>query len=54
MTLKLSEQVAAAPPITVAGMSLFGIPLDSWVQLLALFWLLVQILYFFYDKWRDK
>lgn len=42
------EQVAdvakAAPPITVTGMTIIGIPVQDWVLLLTLVYTLLQIL----------
>lgn len=49
-----SEVAASTPPITIAGMSLWGYPLADWVQLLAALWLVVQLGYFVWTKFIRK
>lgn len=44
------EAVKAAPPFTVAGMALCGIPLQDWVFLLTIVYLILQIGYFVFSK----
>lgn len=41
-----------APAIGVAAMSIGGVPLPEIVYILTIIWLLVQITWFCYDKWR--
>lgn len=41
-----------APAIGVAAMSIGGVPLPEIVYILTIIWLIVQIAWFCYDKWR--
>jgi hypothetical protein len=58
ITLNKSKQVAeiitGTPPVTVAGMTLFGYSIADWVQVLAVVWLLLQIGHFLYTKIREE
>lgn len=45
-----ADIAASAPPVTVAGMSFVGYPIQDWVQVIALIWLVLQIGYFVYAK----
>lgn len=40
----------AVPPMTVAGMTLFGVPLPDLVLIVTLIWLSLQIMGFCYDR----
>ena len=42
------------PPITVSGMILWGFPLSDWVVLATGFWILLQIGFFLYDRFKKK
>lgn len=44
------EAVKAAPPFTVAGLALCGVPLQDWVFILTLIYLALQIGYFIFSK----
>lgn len=44
------EALASAPPVTVAGLTLFGVGIADWVQVLAAVWLVIQIGHFIYTK----
>ena len=49
--------VAAAktvPPLTVAGLTLFGVQLSDWVLIFTLIWLTLQIGGFIFDKYRQS
>ena len=50
----IANNVAATPPVTVAGMTALGIPLADWVQVLAAIWLVVQIAGYLYNFWKKR
>jgi hypothetical protein len=55
MNQKMKEETAtvlakSAPPLTVTGMSVFGIPLDEWVYIATLIYLAIQIFVLLRDK----
>lgn len=41
---------AAAPPVTVAGITFLGHPVADWVQVVAIVWLVLQIGWFIWSK----
>lgn len=47
---QIAEAVKAAPPFTVAGLALCGVPLQDWVFILTLVYLALQIGYFVFTK----
>jgi hypothetical protein len=44
------EITKAAPPVSVAGLSLAGIHLQDWVFILTIIYTLLQMGYFIYSK----
>lgn len=44
------EITKAAPPVTVTGLSLFGVTLNEWVLIATLTYTLLQMGYFIYTK----
>lgn len=50
----VSEAVKAAPPVTVSGMMLFDIPLDAWVQIATLVYIVLQIGFLLYGKFKKN
>lgn len=44
------EAAASAPPVAVAGLTVLGVGISDWVQIVALIWLLLQIGHFVYTK----
>lgn len=55
-TLKdvLIEASKGSPPVSVAAMSLAGIPLSDWVLLLTALYTLIQIYFTLKKNWRRK
>jgi len=47
------EGVLSAPPALVAGLTLLGVSLQDWVLILTICWLLFQISYFIYQRYKD-
>lgn len=43
MKTDLTQAAAAAPPVTVTGLTLFGFPLQEWVLLLTFIYTIVLI-----------
>ena len=41
-----------APPIAVAGMTMAGVSLQDWVYVLTIAWLVVQLAWFCYSKYK--
>ena len=41
---QLSDAIKAAPPITITGMTIVGIPIQDWVLMLTLVYTILQIL----------
>jgi hypothetical protein len=54
MKTTMIENTAAAPPLTVVGMTFAGVPLDDWLKLLGVAWLLLQIGHFVWVKFIRK
>jgi hypothetical protein len=50
MKTEILHNAAAAPPVTVAGMTVLGYPISDWVQVLAGLWLLMQIGWWVYTR----
>jgi len=48
------EATYSAPPMTVVGMTFLGYPLDDWLKLLGVLWLLMQMGWFAYAKFIRK
>lgn len=42
------------PPATVSGMILWGFPLSDWVVLATGIWVVIQIGFFLYDRYKKK
>lgn len=51
---RLIDNAIAAPPLTVVGMTFLGLPLDDWLKLLGIAWLLLQIGHFLWVKFARK
>jgi len=49
----LREAVASAPPVSVAGLALAGISLQDWVLIVTLIWILLQMGYFTYKRYKE-
>lgn len=48
-----TEAVKVSPPLTVAGLTLFGVSLSEWVLVLTLLYTALQIMFLLRDKlWR--
>ena len=45
---------AAVPPVAVTGMSFAGIPLQEWVFLVTILWVVLQIIFLIYDRLKGK
>ena len=41
---QLSDVIKAAPPITITGMTIVGIPIQDWVLIMTLVYTILQIL----------
>ncbi len=58
MTISVTEVVhevtKATPPLAVQGLQLFGVPISDIVQLVTLVYLLIQIGWFAYSRYKDK
>lgn len=39
-------------PVAVGGLTLLGVDLQDWVVALSAVWLVLQIAWFVYEKWR--
>lgn len=39
-------------PVGIAGLTLLGVDLQDWVVALSAIWLVLQIAWFLYEKWR--
>ena len=54
----LAEASKAAPPVTVGGLSLVGVPLSDWLIIATLMYTVLQIVFLIRDKlyrpWKDK
>lgn len=54
----LAEASKAAPPVTVGGLSLVGVPLSDWLIIATLVYTVLQIVFLIRDKryrpWKDK
>lgn len=50
----LIEAVKSSPPVTVIGLTLGGIPLQEWVYILTIVYLLMQISWLGYSKFLRK
>ena len=46
--------VKAAPPVVVAGATLFGVPLQEWVYILTIIYLVLQIAALLLKCWKDR
>jgi hypothetical protein len=46
--------VKTLPPATISGMIIWGIPLNEWVLGLTALWILIQIGFFLYDRFKKK
>lgn len=47
--------VKASPPVTTVALSLMGVPLQEWVYIATLAYLLLQAFFLVRDKWwRDR
>ena len=59
-TQGLVEAAKVAPPVTVAGASMLGLPIADWVTILTVLYLILQMVlllpkyYELYLKWRVK
>ena len=51
MKQEVSDAVSAAPPITVAGLTLWGITLQDWVYLLTAIYTVMLITQHVWVKW---
>ena len=53
-----SEAVKATPPLTVGGLTFFGVGLSDWVLLATMIYTALQVFFLLRDKcyrpWRDK
>jgi hypothetical protein len=47
----VTEVVRATPPVTVGGLTLFGVGLSDWVLLLTLVYTALQVYFLLRDKW---
>lgn len=50
----LVEVAKASPPVTVTGLSLYGVSLQEWVLLATLVYTLLQLYFLLRDKWWAK
>ncbi len=50
----VNEVTKATPPLAVQGLQLFGVPISDIVQLVTLVYLLLQIGWFAYSRYKDK
>lgn len=50
----LIEATVSAPPVTVAGMTWFGHPVDTWLKVVSLLWLVLQSGIALYKLWKSK
>lgn len=54
----LAEASKAAPPVTVGGLTLVGVPLSDWLIIATLVYTVLQIVFLIRDKlyrpWKDK
>lgn len=50
----ITAALKTAPPVTVSGMILWGIPLNEWILMLTGAWILVQLGFFLYDRFKKK
>ena len=50
----VSEAVKAAPPLTVGGLTLWGVSLSEWVLILTAIYTLLQIYFLLRDKLGQK
>jgi hypothetical protein len=48
------HNAVGAPPVAVAGMTLYGYGISDWVQVLAGVWLLLQIVWWVVQKMRPN
>jgi hypothetical protein len=46
--------IKAAPPITVTGLHFFGYPIQDWVALATLVYVLLQIALLLYKVYKDN
>jgi hypothetical protein len=46
--------VKTLPPATISGMIIWGIPLNEWVLGLTAVWILVQMGFYLYDRFKKK
>lgn len=47
----LAEASKAAPPVTVGGLTLAGVPLSDWLIIATLVYTVLQIVFLLRDKW---
>lgn len=47
-----SVATKSAPPVTVSVISFAGIPLQEWVYILTIGWIMWQLGCSIYDRWR--
>lgn len=52
MSLKVSEVATTAPPTAISGLIAFGVPLDQWVVIVTLLYLILQVTWFVYSKYK--
>lgn len=46
--------VKAAPPVAVVGATLFGVPLQEWVYILTIIYLVLQIVSLLLKCWKER
>jgi hypothetical protein len=46
------EVVASAPPLTVTSLNILGYPVDDATNLAALVWIIVQFLWWLYQRFK--
>lgn len=49
----IREALASAPPTSVAGLTLVGVGLQDWVLIVTLVWILLQMGYFTYKRYKE-
>lgn len=50
----VTEAIKAAPPITVGGLTMWGVSLSEWVLILTAIYTVLQIYFLLRDKLRQK
>lgn len=53
MRTVIEETAKSAPPVAVVGITMAGISLQDWVYILTLVWLVSQLSYFGFKRWRE-